>query len=57
MIVSGLPERNGNKHVAEISAVAIKLRDKIVSDFKIPHLPEKRLQIRIGIILLTFRLV
>ena len=47
MIVSGLPERNGDRHVMEIAAVAIELLEA-VKRFEIPHLPGQRLQIRIG---------
>ncbi|KAK3101586.1 hypothetical protein FSP39_004669 [Pinctada imbricata] len=48
MIVSGLPERNGDKHVTEIATAAIELLEA-VKRFEIPHLPGQRLQIRIGL--------
>ena len=48
MIVSGLPERNGNNHANEIAKVALELLDG-VNHFQIPHKPDEKLQIRIGI--------
>ncbi|CAH1773110.1 unnamed protein product [Owenia fusiformis] len=48
MCVSGLPLRNGNKHVAEIADMALDLLSSIAS-FKIRHRPNKQLQARIGI--------
>lgn len=49
MIVSGLPERNGNNHANEIAKVALELLDG-VNHFQIPHKPDEKLQIRIGIL-------
>ena len=50
MIVSGLPEKNGALHVREISYVALSILQHVLT-FKIPHKPEKQLEIRIGNIL------
>ena len=48
MVSSGLPIENGDKHASEIATVALKaLSAGFV--FKIAHLPEKPLEIRIGI--------
>ena len=47
MIVSGLPERNGNLHVKEIAWVALNILRSVLN-FNIPHKPNKQLQIRIG---------
>lgn len=47
MIVSGLPEKNGNNHANEIAKVALELLDG-VNRFQIPHKPDEKLQIRIG---------
>lgn len=54
MIVSGLPERNGNSHANEIAKVALELLDG-VNRFQIPHKPDEKLQIRIGNIKGLFR--
>jgi len=47
MVVSGLPERISN-HADEIASMAIELL-KSVEDFKIRHLPNEVLQLRIGL--------
>ena len=38
MCVSGLPERNGNKHAGEIATMALELLSAII-EMKVPHLP------------------
>ncbi|KAH9498564.1 Nitrogen permease reactivator protein, partial [Bulinus truncatus] len=48
MVVSGLPQRNGNLHVVNIAKMSISVLENI-KEFKIRHLPEERLQIRIGL--------
>uniref|UniRef100_V5G9K2 guanylate cyclase n=4 Tax=Anoplophora glabripennis TaxID=217634 RepID=V5G9K2_ANOGL len=48
MVVSGLPERNGNKHAGEIARMSLALL-KAVGKFQIRHRPEDPLQLRIGI--------
>ncbi|XP_041378166.1 receptor-type guanylate cyclase gcy-12-like [Gigantopelta aegis] len=48
MVVSGLPQRNGIKHVSEVALMAVELLLG-VTDFQIPHLQDRRLQLRIGI--------
>ena len=47
MVVSGLPEVNGNRHVVEIALMSLDLLD-CAADFTIPHRPEEKLQLRIG---------
>lgn len=47
MVASGLPERI-SEHATEIASMAIELL-KSVSDFKIRHLPNEVLQLRIGL--------
>ena len=47
MVVSGLPVRNGNRHAGEIATMALHLLSSILT-FKIRHMPETRLQLRIG---------
>lgn len=48
MVVSGIPVSNGNKHVAEISTMALELLSEVTT-FRIRHLPDKQLQLRVGI--------
>ncbi|XP_065323729.1 atrial natriuretic peptide receptor 1-like [Gordionus sp. m RMFG-2023] len=46
MVVSGLPKRNGNRHVREICRFALAIRDNISH---IKHPKDDKLEIRIGI--------
>ncbi|XP_055899776.1 atrial natriuretic peptide receptor 2-like isoform X2 [Biomphalaria glabrata] len=48
MLASGLPTRNGAQHIKEIANVALELLASTVN-FTIPHLPDRKLKIRIGI--------
>lgn len=48
MIVSGLPVRNGLLHAGEIANAALELLTFAVN-FRIRHLPENKLLLRIGI--------
>ncbi|KAJ8371195.1 hypothetical protein SKAU_G00112230 [Synaphobranchus kaupii] len=48
MVVSGLPERNGEKHADEIAKMSLDLV-AAVRQVPIPHMPGKRLQLRAGI--------
>ncbi|XP_077863910.1 atrial natriuretic peptide receptor 1-like [Saccoglossus kowalevskii] len=48
MIVSGLPQRNGNRHLAEIANCALDLLSSTTS-FQIRHRPSQKLQLRIGL--------
>ncbi|XP_055856918.1 atrial natriuretic peptide receptor 1 [Episyrphus balteatus] len=48
MVVSGLPERNGDDHTREIGLMALAILDAVKS-FSIKHKPECQLKIRIGI--------
>ena len=47
MVVSGVPVRNGNRHVAEIANVSLDLLSAI-THFKIRHRPHQQLQLRVG---------
>ncbi len=47
MVVSGVPVRNGPRHVAEIGNVSLDLLSEVTS-FKIRHRPHMQLQLRIG---------
>ncbi|CAG0919294.1 unnamed protein product [Notodromas monacha] len=48
MVVSGLPNRNGDNHAAEIASMALHLLSEIKC-FKIRHRPGEQLKLRIGI--------
>jgi len=48
MIVSGLPIRNGDKHANEIATCAMDLICSI-KDFKIRHMPDTVMQLRVGL--------
>ena len=56
MVVSGLPERNGDKHVTEMAYVALDLLH-VVKNFRMPHDPDGRLCIRIGITVQSFAIL
>ncbi|RZF32953.1 hypothetical protein LSTR_LSTR000823 [Laodelphax striatellus] len=48
MVVSGLPERNGDSHAREISLMALAILDA-VNSFSIQHRPDAQLKVRIRI--------
>ena len=48
MVVSGLPQPNAGRHIAEICNMALDLL-QLVSRFTIAHRPEDTLKLRIGI--------
>lgn len=48
MVVSGLPERNGDDHVREISLMGLAILDA-VNSFTIKHRSDAQLKVRIGI--------
>ncbi|XP_068606446.1 atrial natriuretic peptide receptor 1-like [Brachionichthys hirsutus] len=48
MVVSGLPERNGDRHADEIAKMSLDLV-AAVRQVSIPHMPEQRLELRAGI--------
>ena len=47
MVVSGLPERT-EKHAVQIALLSTELL-RNVFDFYVPHLPEEKLKLRIGL--------
>ena len=47
MCASGLPIRNGIRHAGEIAKMSLELLHSCL-DFKIPHIPDQMLQLRIG---------
>ena len=48
MVVSGLPMRNGNLHAREIARMSLALLNAVKS-FRIRHVPNEKLKLRIGI--------
>ena len=48
MVVSGLPLRNGDNHAGEIASMSLHLL-RAIKSFKIRHLPDEVLKLRIGI--------
>ena len=48
IVVSGLLERNGDRHAGEIASMALEIID-FIKDFEIPHLPGSFLKIRVGL--------
>uniref|UniRef100_F1KWI0 Guanylate cyclase n=1 Tax=Ascaris suum TaxID=6253 RepID=F1KWI0_ASCSU len=48
MCVSGLPHRNGNEHARDIAEMSFALL-RTLNTFRVPHLPDEKINIRIGI--------
>uniref|UniRef100_A0A8D2DXH3 Guanylate cyclase n=1 Tax=Sciurus vulgaris TaxID=55149 RepID=A0A8D2DXH3_SCIVU len=48
MVASGLPQRNGNRHAAEIANMALDLLSS-VGDFRMRHVPDVPVHIRAGL--------
>ncbi|XP_033748554.1 atrial natriuretic peptide receptor 2-like [Pecten maximus] len=48
MCVSGLPRKNGKRHAGEIANMALDLLSA-VTNFRIRHIPDGKLQLRIGL--------
>lgn len=48
MVASGVPNRNGNRHAAEVSNMSLDILHSIAA-FKIRHMPEMKVKIRIGL--------
>nr|XP_008112953.1 PREDICTED: guanylate cyclase 2G [Anolis carolinensis] len=48
MVASGLPIRNGTKHVEEIATMSLHFLSAMIS-FKIRHMPDEKLRLRVGI--------
>lgn len=48
MVVSGIPQRNGDKHVAEIADMSLDLLHAVLY-FRIRHKPDTQMRLRIGL--------
>uniref|UniRef100_A0AAQ6IVQ2 Guanylate cyclase n=1 Tax=Anabas testudineus TaxID=64144 RepID=A0AAQ6IVQ2_ANATE len=48
MVASGVPNRNGNRHAAEVANMSLDILHSIAA-FKIRHMPEMKVKIRIGL--------
>ena len=48
MVCSGLPIRNGGRHVGEIGTMALDILSKC-GEFRIRHMPDIPLRLRIGL--------
>ncbi|KAG8282199.1 hypothetical protein J6590_041599 [Homalodisca vitripennis] len=48
MVVSGLPQKNGNKHAAEVATMSLDLLFSL-EHFRIPHRPHESLEVRVGL--------
>ncbi|XP_078101014.1 retinal guanylyl cyclase 2-like [Sander vitreus] len=48
MVASGIPNRNGNRHAGEVANMSLELLHSI-GEFKIKHMPEIKVKIRIGL--------
>ena len=48
MVVSGLPERNGDDHAREICLMSLAILDAL-QPFTVKHMPQSQLKVRIGI--------
>lgn len=48
MVASGIPSRNGRRHVIEIARLSLDIMAASM-DFAIPHMPDVKLTLRIGI--------
>ena len=48
MVVSGLPERNGNAHSGEIGNMSLEIIRRL-EHFKMKAIPEQRIMVRIGL--------
>lgn len=47
MVVSGMPMRNGARHVTEIAKLALNIME-VTEQLSVPHMPDRGLQLRIG---------
>ena len=48
MVVSGLPVRNGDNHAREVASMSLAFLEA-VKTFRIRHMPNEKLRVRIGL--------
>ena len=48
MCISGVPKRNGDDHVNQIASMSLDIL-VVVPNVRIRHMPERKLQVRIGV--------
>lgn len=48
MVASGVPTRNGNRHAAEMANMSLDILH-CIGTFKMRHMPELKVRIRIGL--------
>lgn len=48
MVASGVPNRNGNRHAAEMANMSLDILH-CIGTFKMRHMPELKVRIRIGL--------
>ena len=49
MVVSGLPQRNGDRHAGEIATLSLHLLSAVYTQFCIRHRPGEQMKLRIGL--------
>lgn len=48
MVASGVPNRNGNRHAAEMANMSLDILH-CISTFKMRHMPDVKVRIRVGL--------
>ncbi|CAJ0569297.1 unnamed protein product, partial [Mesorhabditis spiculigera] len=49
LLVSGIPKLDHQRHLAEVCKLALKFHQYALNDYRIPHHPEKKLRLKMGI--------
>ncbi|CAJ0958041.1 unnamed protein product, partial [Mesorhabditis belari] len=49
LLISGIPKVDHYQHLVEVCRLALKFREFALNDYKIPHHPEKKLRLKMGI--------
>ncbi|VDM69163.1 unnamed protein product [Strongylus vulgaris] len=48
MVVSGIPEENGKRHISNISTISLEIMEVFLTTYRIPHRKSEKLIIRVG---------